>query len=406
MVARSYRNTERSNWWNHCGQCLSSDSGRRGLYRDISGRLGASRRTSLRAIAAISALSIIGLAPLPQSGWTAQVQPIAYASQVSSYGSSAGRTANFSLAKDAYDAGDKKLALAYGQTAAENGDVEAQILVGHILMRGETGLVDYAGAVRWFKKAAQKDHPDALVGLSEMALRSQGGLTPPQAVMWLERAANLGRQDAMRVLADVYDNGQGVTKDSVKAKQWRGRAAKDGDALAARAMGDELIDADPFEALQWYEHAATLGDPQSAYIAAIMYVENYEIRPDRKKSAVLMQQAANANIPPAMADYGLLIYQGAGVVQDDAAAAKWFERAAKAGDSEGQFLYAFTLAKGEGVTQSFEDAYFWLLRSGESGVDAYDKDRKDLRERLEANVDAPVLERARARFNRIIAAGQ
>ena len=133
-----------------------------------------------------------------------------------------------------------------------------------------------------------------------------------------------------------------------------------------------------------------------------MYVENYEIRPDRKKSAALLRQAANASIPPAMADYGLIVYQGAGVEQDSTAAAKWFERAAKAGDSEGQFLYAFTLAKGDGIEKSFEDAYFWLLRSGESGVDAYDKDRKDLRERLEANVDAAVLARARVRFNRIL----
>ena len=302
----------------------------------------------------------------------------------------------------AYDEGDKNLALAYGKIAADKGDIEAQVLVGHILMRGETGLIDYIGAVKMLEKAALKDHPDALVALAELALRSQGGLTPPQATPYLKRAAELGRHDAMRVLADAYDNGQGVKKDPNEARQWRGKAAKEGDALAARAMGDETLEKDAFEALQWYEHAATLGDPQSAYIAAIMYVENYEIRPDQKKTAALMRQAANANIPAAMADYGLLVYQGTGVEQNTTSAAKWFERAAKAGDSEGQFLYAFTLAKGEGLTQSYEDAYYWLLRSGESGFDDYDNDRKALRERLEANVDSAVLARARSRFDRTI----
>ena len=302
----------------------------------------------------------------------------------------------------AYDEGDKNLALAYGKIAADKGDIEAQVLVGHILMRGETGLIDYIGAVKMLEKAALKDHPDALVALAELALRSQGGLTPPQATPYLKRAAELGRHDAMRVLADAYDNGQGVKQDPNEARQWRGKAAKEGDALAARAMGDETLEKDAFEALQWYEHAATLGDPQSAYIAAIMYVENYEIRPDEKKSAALMRQAANANIPAAMADYGLLVYQGTGVEQNTTSAAKWFERAAKAGDSEGQFLYAFTLAKGEGLTQSYEDAYYWLLRSGESGFDDYDNDRKALRERLEANVDSAVLARARSRFDRTI----
>lgn len=391
MVERSHRDTVRRNRRDYNGQCSPSHSSRRGLYRSLCRRVAIFGRASGRHFAAICAVSAAAITALA-------AVPTAYASPNTAYGSSS--QASFAQAKDAYDAGDKKLALAYGKTAAQNGDTEAQVLVGHILMRGETGVVDYVSAASWFKKAALKDHPDALVALAEMSLRSQGGLTPSQAVPWLERAAALGRKDAMRVLADVYDNGQGVAKDSVKARQWRGKAANDGDALAARAMGDELLESDAFEALQWYEHAAALGDPQSAYIAAIMYVENYEIRPNSKKSATLMQQAANANIPAAMADYGLLVFQGNGVEQNSAAAAKWFERAAKAGDSEGQFLYAFTLAKGDGVDQSYEDAYFWLLRSGESGIDEYDADRKDLRERLEDNVDAAVLARARTRFNR------
>ena len=302
----------------------------------------------------------------------------------------------------AYDEGDKNLALAYGKIAAQKGDTKAQVLVGHILMRGEAGLIDSNGAAEAFQKAALQDDPDALVALAELALRSQAGLQPNDAVPYLERAAALGRHDAMRVLADVYDKGESVPQNTVKAAEWRAKAAVDGDALAARAMGDEVIEKDAFEALQWYEHAATLGDPQSAYIAALMYAENFEIRPDEKKAAALMRQAANANIAPAMADYGLLVYQGAGVERNESAAAKWFERAAKAGDSEGQFLYAFTLAKGDGVAQSFEDAYYWLLRSGESGVDDYDSDRKALRERLEANVDTAVLARARSRFDRTI----
>jgi len=211
--------------------------------------------------------------------------------------SSFNRTASYEDAKTAYDAGDKNLALAYGKIAANNGDTEAQILVGHILMRGETGLIDYNGAAEVFQKAALKDDTDALVALSELALRSQGGLTPPQAISYLERAAELGRHDAMRVLATVYETGDALPQDLKQAKHWRGKAAMDGDALAARAMGDNALKDDAFEALTWYEHAATLGDAQSAYIAAIMYAENYEIRPDEKKAARLMQQAARANLP-------------------------------------------------------------------------------------------------------------
>jgi len=129
-----------------------------------------------------------------------------------------------------------------------------------------------------------------------------------------------------------------------------------------------------------------------------MYAENFEIRPNSAKSAALLKQAAEGGHAAAQADYGLLVYQGYGASRSEAEAAKWFEKS-KGGDKEGQFLYAFTLAKGEGVTQSFEEAYYWLLKSDKSGNDDYDKDRAELKKRLEANVDSAVLDRARERVN-------
>ena len=128
-----------------------------------------------------------------------------------------------------------------------------------------------------------------------------------------------------------------------------------------------------------------------------MYAENFEIRPNSARSAALLKQAAQGGHPAAMADYGLLVYQGYSASKSQERAAEWFRKSAEAGDSEGQFLYAFTLAKGEGVEQDFEGAYYWVLKSEESGVDDYDEDRRQLRERLEANVDPAALARARAR---------
>ena len=128
-----------------------------------------------------------------------------------------------------------------------------------------------------------------------------------------------------------------------------------------------------------------------------MYAENFNIRPNSSRSAALLKQAAEGGHASAQADYGLLVYQGAGAARSETEAAKWFEKSARGGDVEGQFLYAFTLAKGEGVTQNFEEAYYWLLKSGQSSVDDYDKDKAKLKERLEANVDPAILARARAR---------
>jgi len=135
------------------------------------------------------------------------------------------------------------------------------------------------------------------------------------------------------------------------------------------------------EAADWFSKAASLGNSDAQL----------------SRAAELMKQAAYSGIAGAQADYGLLVYQGAGAKRSERDAAEWFRKSAEGGDKEGQFLYAFTLAKGEGVSQNYEEAYYWLLKSGESGVDDYDNDRRQLRERLEANVDSAILARARQR---------
>ena len=308
---------------------------------------------------------------------------------------------SYETALAAYESGDFATALIHGKVVGSGGHPDAQVIVGHILMRGDSGLVDKHDAVKWFLKAAKQGHTDGMVALGQLGLANEGGLTPSDARNWLEQAANKGRTDAMRALADIYITGKGTAPDAAKGQNWLNKATNYGDAYAERRLGDLNFDKDPKIALEWYEKAAVHGDNEAAYIAAIMYVENLDIRPNSKRAAELLAQAADAGIAAAEADYGLLVYQGNGVKQSAEEAAEWFRRSAAGGDVEGRFLYAYTLAKGDGVTKSFEDAYYWLLMadtdSGSTGVAEYDKDRQELKKRLEDNVDPAILERARKR---------
>lgn len=393
MVEPVCRNSVRRDWRDYRQECPAAYRRGRGFYRALIGRLelrggaGGRRRRSIQTLLATACL--LGASTLPLTS---------FASTPTTVGIGEMRNVSYNDALMAYEDGNKTLALVNAKIAGSNGDADAQVMVGHILQRGETGLIDVDEAAKWFRSAAQNDHADALVALGEMALRAQADMSPTEALPWLTRAADQGRADAMRVIADMYAKGTGVAIDTAIAQQWLIRANAGGDMRAARRMGDILIESDAKAALDWYEKAAAKGDAEAAYIAAVMYAENIDIRPNSKKAVVLMRQAAEAGIVPAQADYGLLVYQGAGVEQSTDQAAKWFSKAARGGDKEGQFLYAFTLAKGEGVDQDFEEAYYWLLKSGESSVDAYEADRSALRERLDQFVDAPILDRARARF--------
>jgi TPR repeat protein len=308
---------------------------------------------------------------------------------------------DYASALAAYESGDVATALIQGKVAGAGGDADAQVLVGHILMRGEAGLVDKLDAAKWFLKAANQGHTDGMVALGELGLTNSGGLSHSDALKWLGHAARKERTDAMRALADIYLTGKGTAPDQAIGRSWLVKAANLGDAFAERKLGDIYFDEQPVEALVWYERAANHGDPQAAYVAALMYAENFDIKPDAKRAAELLAIAAEAGVAAAQADYGLVVYQGNGVERSAEKAAEWFKKSAIGGDPEGRFLYAFTLAKGDGVSKSFEDAYYWLLRaeleSGDSGIHEYDKDRAELKKRLEDNVNAETLQRARTR---------
>lgn len=282
--------------------------------------------------------------------------------------------------------------------AADHGSLDAAVLCGHILRKGEAGQPDLVEARRYYDMAAARSHPDALIALGEMGLAGEAGLDDTDAYAYLLRASDAGRNDATLALADMNRTGRGVAPDTQEERRLLERASAAFDRDATKRLADTYLESDPARALELYEQAAQAGSIDAAYAAGVMYSQTFEIRPDEEKAAYWLGLAAKGGHAAAQADYGLIVYQGAGVSRDDMAAADWFRRAAEGGDTEGMFLYAFTLAKGEGTPQDFGEAYYWLLKSGDSTIDDYQQDRATLRERLEANVAPDVLEAARARL--------
>ncbi|KAK2077615.1 hypothetical protein QBZ16_004460 [Prototheca wickerhamii] len=65
-------------------------------------------------------------------------------------------------------------AVDYLRQAAAAGDVEAQARLGHAFVGGIGVAADNATALSWFKKAAEKGHPSALLGLGLMHLEGRG----------------------------------------------------------------------------------------------------------------------------------------------------------------------------------------------------------------------------------------
>ena len=64
---------------------------------------------------------------------------------------------------------------------------------------------------------------------------------------------------------------------------------------------------------------------------------------------------------------GLKYARGAGVLEDDAEAVRWYRLAAEQGDAEGQWLLGSMYGSGDGVPRDDVLAYMWFNLSGAQG---------------------------------------
>jgi hypothetical protein len=98
----------------------------------------------------------------------------------------------------AYSRADYRSALNVWQTRAEEGDAEAQYIVGEIHEKGMGIPPDYEEAARWYRLAAEQDHSKAMMSLAylhEQGLGVEQDLVA--ALNWYRRASGLNEDDLM-----------------------------------------------------------------------------------------------------------------------------------------------------------------------------------------------------------------
>ena len=120
------------------------------------------------------------------------------------------------------------------QKAAEQGDADAQLLLGIKYELGKGVAQDDKQAVAWYRKAAEQGNVDAQYNLGVKYEYGKGVAQDyKQAVAWYRKAAEQGDVDAQRILGMMYDNGVGVVQDNKLAYVWSSVSAANGDVKAA-----------------------------------------------------------------------------------------------------------------------------------------------------------------------------
>lgn len=161
--------------------------------------------------------------------------------------------------------------------AARTGLLDAQVMLGQILLQGDGIQRAPELAVIWFRITAARGHPMAHNMLGRCFEHGWGlPADATRAAAHYRIAADRGLDWGLYNLANLYATGRGVPRDAEQAFQLYRQAAQLGHAKSMNLLGRCYEDgtgvtADPAEAFVWYQRSAEAGDFRGQYsLAAVL----------------------------------------------------------------------------------------------------------------------------------------
>jgi TPR repeat protein len=180
---------------------------------------------------------------------------------------------------------------------ARRDDARCLLAQGLRYRNGDGVPRDFAEALRWFGKAAERGLDAAQYELGLMHERGQGvSKNDFDAVAWFRKAAEQGHARAQAKLGRAYEYGEGAKSNAVLAAQWYGKAAEQGLAPAQSSLG-------------------------------YLYLRGRGVFKDTARASELFQRAAERGDATAMYWLGWMAQHGEGQPRDTVQAARWYRRA-------------------------------------------------------------------------------
>ncbi len=167
--------------------------------------------------------------------------------------------------------------------AAGEGVLEAQALLGQILLDGHGIAQDQPLALRWFEIAAGQGHLMARNMLGRC--HEHGWGCAAEASIAAQRyliAAKAGLDWAMYNLANLLATGRGVVKDHLQALTLYRQAAEAGHAKSMNLLGryleeGQVCPANPAAAREWYRRSAEGGDFRGQFSYAAILADEGKV---------------------------------------------------------------------------------------------------------------------------------
>lgn len=220
--------------------------------------------------------------------------------------------------------------------AAELGLDDAVVSLGVLYQHGHGVEQDLGRARELYEGPASRGHARAQNNLGLLYVRGDGVAQDyERAVGLFTKAAEQGLAVAMTNLAVMYENGFGVEMNEPLAVELYRKGGRGGDTGAGPqpVYDPRLAEPDTSEeGLRLMTQAARAGDPVAQFQMAWLLLNRQPAQfQDIQAAAGLLRQAAEAGLAPAMANLGLLYFDGRGVPQDYALGHMWLILAGTAG---------------------------------------------------------------------------
>ena len=265
-------------------------------------------------------------------------------------------------------------AVKWYKKAAEQDYPQAQVNLGNKYDSGEGVEQDHEEAVKWFRKAADQEYAWAQDNLGNMYYNGYGVKQDyAEAFKWYRKAADQRDFYGQSWLGYLYANGKGVKQSYEEAIKWYRKAADQGYADAQNNLGElyrEGLGVEPNleEAIKWFRKAVEQGNANAQKNLGDLYRDGEGVKLDLNKAVKLYLKAGEQGNAGAQKILGDLYRDGEGVERNYEEAVKWFRRAVAQGDAKAQNNLGVMYSEGNGVKQSYEEAVKWYRKAADQGL--------------------------------------
>ncbi|KAF3390785.1 hypothetical protein DPV78_011107 [Talaromyces pinophilus] len=265
----------------------------------------------------------------------------------------------FSKGKQDYDR-----ALPLFVAASKHGHAEASYRAGLCNEFGWGCRTDGPKAANFYRTAATKNHPGAMLRLARACLAGDLGLgkREREGLKWLKRAADTADMQynaAPYELGLLHEEGYGqdIFKDESYAAQLYTKSADLGNRDANFRMGEAYEHGqlgcphDPALSIHFYTAAAQLDHPQAQMALCAWYLLGAEpvLERDEAEAYEWARRAAEQGLAKAQYTVGFFTESGIGCRRDPLEANVWYVKAADQGEDRAKHRLAAIQAASEGA---------------------------------------------------------